>query len=398
MQRVLEQELERLTRAFGHELFARVDRRGPALLSRGWWDERLMGLTMGDEAVKLQMFRFIDVLPLLNTPEAVARHLREYFEEARDALPGWAHLGSRWLPSSGLGARLLAGMARANAERLARRFIAGSNLEEALGTVARLRRRQLAFTVDLLGEATITEAEASRCQEEYLHLVEGLSKRVNAWAPVDLVDRDPWGPLPRVNVSIKLSALYSQFDPIDPAGTSTLVRNRLRPILTAARQHGAFVNIDMEQHAYKDATLQIFKEILDEAAFRDWPDAGIALQAYLTSCEKDVHELAAWARRRGTPVWVRLIKGAYWDYETVVAAQEGWPTPVYLQKSQTDATYERLTLFLLKNQDVLRPAFGSHNIRSLAHASLPLSFSICPSAATRSRCCTAWPTPSRTRW
>ncbi len=124
----------------------------------------------------------------------------------------------------------------------------------------------------------------------------------------------------------------------------------------------------MEQHAVKDLTLRIFKEILDEAEFRDWPDVGIALQAYLQSCENDVHELADWSRRRGTPVWVRLIKGAYWDYETVMAAQENWPTPVFRQKWQTDAAYERLTVFLLENHAVLRPAFGSHNIRSLAHA------------------------------
>jgi RHH-type proline utilization regulon transcriptional repressor/proline dehydrogenase/delta 1-pyrroline-5-carboxylate dehydrogenase len=366
--RRMDQELERLTRSYGQELFARVERRGPVLFTPGWWDERLMGWTMGDEAVKLQLFRFIDVLPLLNGPETVTRHLREYFEEARAGLPGWANVGVRWLPRQGLGARLLAHTARGNAERLARRFIAGSNIDEVLGTVARLRRRRLAFTVDLLGEATITETEAVRCQESYLHLIEGLCGTVNAWPAVRRIDQDSAGPLPRVNVSIKLSALYSQFDPIDPTGTSAAVRNRLRPILHSARVHGAFVNIDMEQHAFKDLTLHVFKEILEEAEFRDWPDVGIALQAYLRSCERDLGELAAWARRRGTPVWVRLIKGAYWDYETVIAAQEGWPTPVFEKKWQTDANFERLTLLLLEHRDVLRPAFGSHNIRSLAHA------------------------------
>lgn len=368
MERLAEQELERLTRVYGQELFARVDRRGPFLFTPAWWDERLMALTMGDEAVKLQLFRFIDALPLLSKPEAVTRHLREYFEEAQSALPTWAQVGLRWLPRRGLGARFLAHTARSNAQRLARRFIAGSDLDEALQTVARLRRHQLAFTVDLLGEATITETEARRCQDAYLHLVEGLTRTVNSWPAIPRIDSDGQGPLPRVNVSIKLSALYSQFDPIDPVGTSAVVRERLRPILQAVRRHGAFVNIDMEQHSFKDLTLRIFKEILDEPEFRDWPDAGIALQTYLHSCDQDLRDLADWARRRGTPVWVRLIKGAYWDYETVVAAQEGWPTPVFTKKWQTDAAYERLTLFLLENPGILRPAFGSHNIRSLAHA------------------------------
>src|SRR5262245_29380251 len=69
----------------------------------------------------------------------------------------------------------------------------------------------------------------------------------------------------------------------------------------------------MEHCAFKDATLRIFREVLTEPEFRDWPDTGIAIQAYLRACERDLHELAAWARGRGTPVWVRLIKGAYWD-------------------------------------------------------------------------------------
>jgi RHH-type proline utilization regulon transcriptional repressor/proline dehydrogenase/delta 1-pyrroline-5-carboxylate dehydrogenase len=361
-------EVERLTQSYGRELFARLDSQGPLVLSPAWWDERLMEWTMGDEAVKLQLFRFIDVLPLLHSSEEIARHLREYFQEAADHLPGWARFGLRWMPRRGVLAKLLAFAARTNAERLAHRFIAGSNLDEALTAVAHLRKRRLTFTVDLLGEATITESEAVRNQESYLHLIEGLSNQVNAWPAVDLVDRDHLGPLPRVNVSIKLSCLYSQFDPLDPVGTTAAVCERLRPIFRAAQRHRAFVNFDMEQHAFKDVTLHIFRSILEEEEFRTWPDVGIAIQAYLRDCERDLAALADWARRRGTAVWVRLIKGAYWDFETVQAAQEGWPVPVFEHKSQTDENYERLTLFLLQNHDVLRPAFGSHNIRSIAHA------------------------------
>ena len=108
--------------------------------------------------------------------------------------------------------------------------------------------------------------------------------------------------------------------------------------------------------------------MLDEPEFRDWADVGIAIQAYLRDTADDLQRLAQWARRRGTPVWVRLVKGAYWDYETVMAGQLGWPTPVWSHKWETDAYYEQLTDFLLENRRWLRPAFGSHNIRSLAHA------------------------------
>jgi RHH-type proline utilization regulon transcriptional repressor/proline dehydrogenase/delta 1-pyrroline-5-carboxylate dehydrogenase len=361
-------DVEALTQDYGREIFARLERAGPLLFSPAWFDDRLMEWTMGNEAVKLQLFRFIDVLPLLRSPPEITRHLREYFGEAGPRLPGWVRFGLRWLPRNGFAGRVLARAARANAERLARRFIAASNLADALTVIAAMRRRSLAFTIDLLGEATITEAEAQRYQQDYLELIAGLSAQVNSWPPNELIDRDDQGALPRVNVSIKLSSLYSQFDPIDPAGTSAAVRARLRPILRAARRHRAFINVDMEQHTYKDLTLRIFREVLDEDEFHDWPDVGIAIQAYLRSCAQDLEDLARWAEKRGTPVWVRLIKGAYWDYETVVAAQEGWPVPVFTDKWATDANYERLTRFLLEHHALLRPAFGSHNIRSLAYA------------------------------
>ncbi|MSU80305.1 MAG: L-glutamate gamma-semialdehyde dehydrogenase [Gemmataceae bacterium] len=349
-------------------MFARVAQRGPILFSPAWWDKRLMYWTMHDEVVKVQLFRFIDALPQLHADDSIARHLAEYFAETREHLPGWARFGMRFIPRRGMLVTLLAWLARSNARNLARKFIAGSSLEEALAAVVKLRRNKLTFTVDLLGEATITEREAEKSQQDYLDLIEGLSREVNAWQPIYLIDRDPSGALPRVNVSIKLSSLFSQFDPMAPDHTSAVVRGRLRPILRSAMAHRAFVNIDMEQHAFKDLTLRIFREILSEDEFRSWPDVGIAIQAYLHSCERDLRQLLDFTKARGTSVWIRLIKGAYWDFETVVSAQEGWPLPVFAQKWQTDANYERMIEFLLTNHQWLRPAFGSHNIRSLAYA------------------------------
>jgi RHH-type transcriptional regulator, proline utilization regulon repressor / proline dehydrogenase / delta 1-pyrroline-5-carboxylate dehydrogenase len=326
-----------------------------------------MEWTMGNPALKVQLFRFVDCLPLLHSPAEINRHLREYFEEAGPKLPAWIRSGVNWLPENGALGRVVAATAHRSAERMARRFIAGSNVDEVAAAVAALRRRSLAFTVDLLGEATITEIEAEQCQREYLDLIEGLGRQVNGWPAVDLIDRDERGPLPRVNVSVKLSALYSQFDPIDPEGTSAAVRARLRPILRAARRRNAFVNFDMEQHSHKDLTLDVFRQILEESEFRDWADVGIAMQAYLRDTASDLEKLARWAEKRGKGVWVRLVKGAYWDYETIHAAQEGWPTPVFTHKWESDANFEKLTRFLMERHDVLRPALGSHNIRSLAH-------------------------------
>jgi RHH-type transcriptional regulator, proline utilization regulon repressor / proline dehydrogenase / delta 1-pyrroline-5-carboxylate dehydrogenase len=108
--------------------------------------------------------------------------------------------------------------------------------------------------------------------------------------------------------------------------------------------------------------------VLEEKEFRQQPRAAIALQAYLRDAEHDVRELIRWARRRQRRIGVRLVKGAYWDSEIAWAKQKNWPIPVYLDKAETDANYERLSRLLLENHDVIDPAFGSHNLRSLAHA------------------------------
>jgi len=362
-------DLDQRTQDYGREIFARLDRQGPLLFSRAWLEDRLMGLGTHDPALKVQLFRFVDTLPYLHDPAEVVRHLREYLTEAADDLPPWVRRLTRAIPSGGLLGRAVAWLARHNARRMARKFIAGSNLAEAIDAVRRLRDRRLAFTLDLLGEATITEAEADHVQKQYLDLLEGLTREVNHWPEEPSIDRDDRGPIPRVNVSVKLSALYSQFDPIDPEGTCRRVGERLRPILALAKRTGAFVNFDMEQYSFKDTTLHIFRRILGEPEFRDWPHVGIAIQAYLKDSEADLTQLLDWAKNhRRCPVWVRLVKGAYWDYETVIAAQNHWPVPVFTRKWESDANFEKLTGLLLANADWLVPAFGSHNIRSIAHA------------------------------
>ena len=170
-------DLDGRVRAYGREIFARIDRQGPLPFTRPWLDDRLMGVTMDNEALKVQLFRFVDTLPyLINDPKEIARHLREYLGEAGYKLPWWVRAGVKALPDRGLGGRLLAAAARVNSTRMARKFIAGSNVEEAVAAVARMRREGLTFTIDLLGEATITEAEADHVQKQYFDLLRGLTR------------------------------------------------------------------------------------------------------------------------------------------------------------------------------------------------------------------------------
>ena len=141
-----------------------------------------------------------------------------------------------------------------------------------------------------------------------------------------------------------------------------------REILGAARQAGAFINLDMEHYAIKTVTLDVFRRVLMEDDFRDWPDVGIVLQAYLRETPRDMRYLISWARQRGTPITVRLVKGAYWDSETAAAKAAGVEPPVWSQKWQSDACFEETARIMIDAADVLRPAIGSHNVRSIAAA------------------------------
>jgi RHH-type proline utilization regulon transcriptional repressor/proline dehydrogenase/delta 1-pyrroline-5-carboxylate dehydrogenase len=341
------------------------------MFERRWWDDRILSAAMADESLKVQMFRFVDVLPRLKTHRDVTRHLQEYFLEVKEHLPfaiEMVRFGIEHLSPDSVLSRALAYNARSNATRMARRFIAGTSVSEVLSAITVLRTQGFAFTLDLLGEAVISEAEAEAYQASYLELIDGLAPIVNAWPENAQTDFDHEGAIPRVNVSVKLSALVSHFRPMDVVGTTNAVKERLRPLLRKAREQQAYLHFDMEQYSYKNLTLEIFKQTLMEEEFRDWSDVGIVVQAYLPDAERDLAGLLEWSRNRGTPVWIRLVKGAYWDYETVVAHSRNWPTPVFQEKWESDDSYERLTKTLLENYTLLRPAFGSHNLRSLSYA------------------------------
>ena len=348
----------------GRRIFELVDKHPESLFSKAGFYQRLLTISMRDEQLKLQLFRFVDVLPSLRTSGEVVEHLQEYFVEAHDSRKLSEFLGA--------GIRLarivpwLSGpILRWNVSEMARQFIAGRNSNDVLRILRKRRTQKIGFTVDLLGEAVVSETEADEYAARYLDLLEGLARETRNWT-------DPLGKnselFPVVNVSVKISALYSQISPEDPADAIAHLAPKLRPLLRRARELGAFINFDMESYAHKNTTLELFKTIFTEEEFKDWSHAGIVTQAYLRDSEADLRDLIEWGRARGTRFAVRLVKGAYWDYETSKSRQNGWDCPVYLQKLASDANFEALTRLLLENESIVTSAFGSHNVRSIAHA------------------------------
>jgi RHH-type proline utilization regulon transcriptional repressor/proline dehydrogenase/delta 1-pyrroline-5-carboxylate dehydrogenase len=361
------EQIEGRTQEIGRSLLERSLAAEPTPVSPEWWVQQAAEWATQDDDLKVRLFRLVDCMPMLDDPAALDRHLREYVDDdVIERLPQSLRMALR-ASRSGLLAPLAARAIRAAVLAQARRFIAGSNPAEAARAALAQRRHHRGFTLDLLGEAVTSESEADAYAAAYSQLLTELPRLAAAWPGDPLVDDGPSGPMPRVNVSLKLSALDSQFDAIDQLGTSQRVLARLRPLWRLARDNHAQVHIDMESHATKDLTLAIFRQIAMEEEFRDWPHCGVVVQCYLRESLRDLESLASWARDRGAPVWIRLVKGAYWDYETVHAEAAGWPVPVWQQKWKTDACYEAATTFLMEHATTLRPALGSHNLRSLAH-------------------------------
>nr|WP_081980815.1 L-glutamate gamma-semialdehyde dehydrogenase [Neosynechococcus sphagnicola] len=332
------------------------------------WDDKLLAWAMGNPNLRVQLFRFIDCLPALHSKAEIARHLQEYLGDPTVELPAALKAMLNFANPDSMPGQLAATTVSTAVQTLAHKYIAGENIQQVIKTVERLRREKMAFTVDLLGEAVITEGEAQAYLESYLELISQLTTAAKNWTTIPAIDQADSEAIPRVQVSVKLTAFYSQFDPLDVQGSQARVSDRIRLLLRRAQGMGAAVHFDMEQYAYKDLTLAILKQILLEDEFRDRTDIGITLQAYLRDSEQDLQGLITWVQERGHPLTVRLVKGAYWDQETIKASQKHWSQPVFNHKAATDANFERLTQMLLEHHPYLYAAIGSHNVRSQAKA------------------------------
>jgi RHH-type proline utilization regulon transcriptional repressor/proline dehydrogenase/delta 1-pyrroline-5-carboxylate dehydrogenase len=359
--------LEALIHAKGLDLLNRARNNTKGMLSAAFWSDKLMEWSMKDEAFKVQLFRFVDAFPMLRTPDAVHEHLVDYLTQPGVKPPPGLDLG---LKAGGLAKGLMTKTVSNQITGMASKFIAGTDAATALPKLRKMWEEGLAFSVDLLGEACVSDEEAAAYQQKYLDLINNLPSQVASWPANARLESDHLGAIPRVNVSIKISSLHARTDPIDTESSIRGLMKGLRPILQAAQQRGVLINFDMEQFALKDLTLELFMRCCEEIPFH----AGLAMQAYLKSGDDDARRVVDWSKRTGRVVTVRLVKGAYWDYETIHAEQQGWPCPVWPKKALTDACFERMQRIFLEStpkragEGGVKLALGSHNARSIAAA------------------------------
>ncbi|MGH1468700.1 MAG: proline dehydrogenase family protein [Bdellovibrionales bacterium] len=336
---------------------------GKSILNKEWWYSKVMDWSMKSTDFKTRMFRFVDVFPYLNSGDDILNHVKEYFEDENGKMPSIFQAGT----SVGqLAPGLVSKSVGKNIKDMARLFITGETPEEAIKKLNENRKKNWAFTADLLGEATLSEPEANDYKERYLDLIKKVHAESQNWEHNSLLDENHLGKIPQVNVSVKLSSLYSQIKIAAWEETKATLVDRLKPIFRTAQELGVFINVDMEHYEYKNLTLEVFKEILMLDEFKNYPHWGIVIQAYLRDSHADCEDLVAFAKERGAPFTIRLVKGAYWDFEVIHAKQNDWPVPVYTNKENSDFNFEKCAKTLLTNYEYLFTALGSHNIRSLS--------------------------------
>ncbi len=342
---------ENRIQVIGRELWSSLQQNQSAR-EPGWID-KLFDQLMSDSRFRLQALRFVDAVPALSDDAELVSHFNEYFGDIElEALPRLISWGIRRGPNLTHHA-LVAPIIRQGVKTVAHRFIAGESAEAVLKLARKLSGEGISVSLDRLGEATVSETEAEVYQRAYLALIERAA--TNAAEIGDL------------NLSLKVSSLYSQISPLDQDGSVAALKERVRPILLAAMSARIGITLDMEQFDFKGIILLLFREIAGEEPFHHWPGLGVAIQAYLRNADDDLARLNEWVTQRGVPVMVRLVRGAYWDQETVSAGLQGWPVPVWTGKSQTDACYERCLARLFENP-LVRPAVATHNLRSIACA------------------------------
>jgi len=204
-----------------------------------------------------------------------------------------------------------------------RRFVAGTQLDDALGVGRGLVAEGLRLTLDRLGEDTQTPEQAEATRDAY---VQALGRLADA------------GLTPAGEVSVKLSSLGQRFD-------EKLAYQSARAICAAAVRAGTTVTLDMEDHATTDSTLDVLIRLRS-----DFPDTGAVLQAYLRRTESDCRELAGPRSR------VRLCKGAYREPESVA----------YGIRHDIDKAYVRCLNILMSGEGY--PMVATHDPRLIAIA------------------------------
>ena len=334
-------------------------------LSNDWSQQFLLKIS-NNEKLRVQFLRLIDVLPVLHDDADLVEHFKEYV--SLDELPLSAVAKWGLDHSGGLGVRVLAKIIRKMTKIISRQYLVEDSDEKVLQAIQNHRSSGRNISVDLLGELTLTDEETADYCAAYLRLIANLSAPVNQLPDDETLDVISGRKVPKFNVSLKLSAFYAGIKICALENSAEIIYQKLKPVLSAAKIAGVSVTIDMEHYDYQKIILSVFSKIIFDDEFRDWPFIGIAVQAYLRDALQTVDTLIALAEQRQIPFLIRLVRGAYWDQEVIIAKQQAWPVPVWETKAETDACFEQCLKRLIQAMPVLDVAIATHNSDSIVQA------------------------------
>lgn len=236
-------------------------------------------------------------------------------------------------------------------------FVLGETIEEANRNSQPYRNKGYTYSFDMLGEAAITHKDAEKYFSDYLHAIRSAA---------DVKVKEG---MPKPSVSIKLSALHPRYEATQIDQVLGLLRQRCILLIEAAREVDVDISIDAEEADRLEISLKLFESLYRDTMTQDWDGLGLVVQGYSKRALAVLAWLASLAKEVGDRIPVRLVKGAYWDYEIKLAQQKGFTGyPVWTRKEGTDVAYLACARFLLTEQirGVLWPQFATHNAHTLS--------------------------------
>ncbi len=238
---------------------------------------------------------------------------------------------------------------------LARQFVAGETIEEALQ--ARDPSPLTRYSFDMLGEAALTARDAERYFQAYAHAIEALADQAEG--------TDPWA---APGVSIKLSALHPRYEYSQRRRVMEELVPRLKALVRRARDARLVVTLDAEESERLELMLDVFAAVYESGECAGWEGFGLAVQAYQKRAAPVIEWLAALSRAQRRRIPLRLVKGAYWDTEIKRAQVQGLEGyPVFTRKRHTDVSYLACARAMLSAEDAFFCQFATHNAQTIAY-------------------------------
>ena len=235
-------------------------------------------------------------------------------------------------------------------------FVFGRTIDEALKRAAPERARGITHSFDMLGEAAMTFADAEKYRQAYESALARLARESGA------------GVAGSPGISVKLSALHPKYNFFHAAEAKAAMIPVIRDLAVKARDADIHFTIDAEEAERLEVSMDIIEELVaDDDLFRRpdgsrWEGFGLAIQAYSKRGIWVCDWAGKLARRHGRKLFVRLVKGAYWDSEVKLSQVGGYSDyPVFTRKVATDVSYLACAARLFEHADMIRPAFATHN-------------------------------------